>query len=110
MTSSGPMRELPSGAGREAVCRQSEGRNCGKQSCIDLDRPTEAGSHGERAERGRLPSVGRTQLQLFFILFFFFGAGRPLAAGAPRSKEAASTLPQQKIMQNGLTNFRICVK
>ena len=83
MTSSGPMRKLPRGAGREAVCRQSEGRNCGKKSCIDLDRPTEAGSHGERAERGRLPSVGRTQLQLFFILFLFLRRGAPACSGRP---------------------------
>ena len=83
MTSSGPMRKLPRGAGREAVCRQSEGRNCGKKSCIDLDRPTEAGSHGERAERGCLPSVGRTQLQLFFILFLFFRRGAPACSGRP---------------------------
>lgn len=62
-----------------------------------------------QAEAACRQSEGRN-CSSFLFCFCFFGAGRPLAAGAPRSKEAASTLPQQKIMQNGLTNFRICVK
>ena len=82
MTSSGPMRELPSGAGREAVCRQSEGRNCGKKSCIDLDRPTEAGSLWERAER--LSAVSRKdEIAALFLFCFFLRRGAPACSGRP---------------------------